>query len=222
MSMLALGTTEGFFIADNEQAKHVGDGRVNVLRKANGHVLAGTADGVYRSSKGNAWQRMGLAGTEVLEIAAAPGDERLLYAGARPAALFRTTDAGESWTEVESFAHAFDRDVVDGDAGWRPGHSRHGRRPVAASNAVRVNRLRTHWQTGRAARQRAHRGHVLIRRRRSHLALPVAGHEPRVHTSAVHRSPIAARGDRWLRAERQAVHHPSPARRRRRPAVPVH
>ena len=126
MSMLALGTTEGFFIADNEQARHVGDGRVNVLRKANGHVLAGTADGVYRSAKGNAWQRMGLAGTEVLEIAAAPGDERLLYAGARPAALFRTTDAGESWTEVESFAHAFDPDEVGLPVpSWPPGARAH-------------------------------------------------------------------------------------------------
>jgi len=124
--MLALGTTEGLFVADNGRATLVADQRVNVLRKANGHVLAGTADGVYRSTDGHAWQRVGLAQTEVLEVAAAPGDEQLIYAGARPAALFRSRDGGESWTELESFVRAFDADTVGLPVpSWPPGARAH-------------------------------------------------------------------------------------------------
>ncbi len=110
--MLALGTTEGLFISDDHGTTRAADGRVNVLRRANGHLLAGTDHGILRSIDARAWQRTGLAEHEILEVAAAPGDEQVVYAGGRPAALFRSGDGGSSWAEVDSFAHAFDPDVV--------------------------------------------------------------------------------------------------------------
>src|SRR4051794_27720832 len=104
--MLVIGTTEGVFVAHKGQSPRPREltGRaVNVVRAVNGRVLAGTADGIHRSTDGGAsWQRVGLAGHEVLELAAAPGDDALVYAGTRPAALFRSRDGGGSWSEVES------------------------------------------------------------------------------------------------------------------------
>jgi len=110
--MLVIGTTEGVFVGEPGQRARATDlaGRsVNVLRGANGNILAGTSDGVYRANKGGeAWQRVGVEDREVLEVHAAPSDERLIYAGTRPAALFRSRDGGDSWAEIESFNRAFD------------------------------------------------------------------------------------------------------------------
>src|SRR6266545_8333061 len=108
--MLVIGTTEGVFVGEPGQRARATDlaGRgVNVLRRANGNVLAGTSDGVYRANTGGeAWQRVGVEDREVLEVHAAPSDERLIYAGTRPAALFRSRDGGDSWAEIESFNRA--------------------------------------------------------------------------------------------------------------------
>jgi len=128
--MLVIGTTEGVFVGGDGQSPQPSDltGRaVHVVRAVNGSVLAGTADGIYRSSAGGAsWERVGLADQEVLEIASAPGDDALVYAGTRPAALFRSRDGGASWTEVESFARSFDPDSWGLPvASWPPGARAH-------------------------------------------------------------------------------------------------
>jgi hypothetical protein len=128
--MLVIGTTEGVFVADAGQAARatdLSDRRVHTLRQTDGHLLAGTADGVYRSVTNAArWQRIGLDDLEVLEVCAAPSDARLIYAGTRPAGLFRSRDGGESWSEVESFVRAFDPDTLGLPVpSWPPGARAH-------------------------------------------------------------------------------------------------
>jgi hypothetical protein len=127
--MLLIGTTEGIFqVSDDGSAMRtdlVGR-RISVLRHVNGHVFAGSDDGVYRSSDGGrAWRRVGVEDREVLEVAVS-SDPKLMYAGTRPAALFRTTNGGESWSEVESFARAFDPDTWGLPVpSWPPGARAH-------------------------------------------------------------------------------------------------
>jgi photosystem II stability/assembly factor-like uncharacterized protein len=125
-----MGTTEGVFVAEAghaARATDLTDRRVHALRQVDGQLLAGTADGVYRSgADAAAWQRIGLDNLEVLELCIAPGDARLMLAGTRPAGLFRSRDGGESWSEVESFARAFDPDTLGLPVpSWPPGARAH-------------------------------------------------------------------------------------------------
>jgi photosystem II stability/assembly factor-like uncharacterized protein len=129
--VLVIGTTEGVYLADPGQparASQLTDRDVKVLRQVDGQVFAGARDGVYRSSDGgSSWQRVGLAEREVLEVMPAPADPRVVYAGTVPAALFRSRDGGDTWTEVESFTRAFDADSwgLPDIAGWPAGARAH-------------------------------------------------------------------------------------------------
>jgi photosystem II stability/assembly factor-like uncharacterized protein len=77
--------------------------RIEHLSQAGDTIYAGTDDGLFASrGPGGAWQRAGLAGYEVWNLAASPADPRTLFAVTQPAALFRSRDGGRSWIEIAS------------------------------------------------------------------------------------------------------------------------
>jgi hypothetical protein len=129
--VLVIGTTEGVFLAaagESPRASDLSSRDVKVLRRTNGHVLAGTNDGVYRSADGGrGWQHVGLEGREVLEVMPAPHDPRTVYAGTVPAALFHSGDGGETWSEVDSFTRGFNSDSwgLPAIVGWPAGARAH-------------------------------------------------------------------------------------------------
>src|SRR3954451_1282268 len=104
---LLIGTSDGVFTADASGATSEVEGlaghEVRALRASNGSIFAGAEDGVYVSkNNGKSWRKSGVEGKIVWDIAAAPGDERTIYVGAQPAALFRSQDGGETWAEIDS------------------------------------------------------------------------------------------------------------------------
>jgi photosystem II stability/assembly factor-like uncharacterized protein len=80
--------------------------------RANGSILAGTDSGIYRSSDGRSWQLSGCEDRAVRAIAAAPGSAGEIYAGTQPAALYRSGDGGQSWSEIESLTR------IPGSEAW--------------------------------------------------------------------------------------------------------
>ncbi len=100
-----VGTIAGVFGGDSRlPADGLGEGAVRHLSWVGSGLLAGAADGVYRSADGGrTWRRSGLEGCDVWTITAAPGDDRTLYAGTQPAHFFRSRDGGGSWESFDSF-----------------------------------------------------------------------------------------------------------------------
>jgi len=124
---------------ESPRASDLSSHDVKVVRRANGHVLAGTNHGVFRSADGGrGWQPTGLEDRKVLEVMPAPGDPQTVYAGTVPAALFRSDDAGATWSEVTSFKQAFDGDSwgLPAIVGWPAGARAHAI-VVDAKNAER-------------------------------------------------------------------------------------
>ena len=69
-----------------------------------GEVLAGTDLGVYRWMPGeNRFVHLPspMDGLHILQIAQAPHDPDVIYAGTRPAQVFRSGDGGRSWSRCE-------------------------------------------------------------------------------------------------------------------------
>lgn len=71
---------------------------------SSGHVLAGTQDGLFRSTdNGTTWTRRGLSGKNINELQVGPGD--VIYVRAYPEEgstgdIYRSTDEGGSWTNI--------------------------------------------------------------------------------------------------------------------------
>jgi photosystem II stability/assembly factor-like uncharacterized protein len=106
MGML-IGTSDGVFLADGSGAPRPVEGlaghEVRALKASNGTIYAGAENGVYLSkNNGRSWNLSGVEGRIVWDIATAPGDERTIYAGTQPAALYRSQDGGETWAEIDS------------------------------------------------------------------------------------------------------------------------
>ncbi len=99
------GTSRGVYAISGGTAEAVLDVRgVRDLFTSGDRLFAGTSDGVWISDDhGRTWSGPQLAGQAVWQIRAAASGR--LFAGTEPAGLFRSDDNGDSWTELESFAH---------------------------------------------------------------------------------------------------------------------
>lgn len=104
---LLIGTSNGVFITGESGAPTEVEGlaghEVRALKASNGTLYAGAEDGIYLSrNSGQSWRLSGVEGKIVWDIAPSPGDERTVYVGTQPAALYRTQDGGETWAEIDS------------------------------------------------------------------------------------------------------------------------
>jgi photosystem II stability/assembly factor-like uncharacterized protein len=129
MSLL-IGTSEGLFVVDQAGAPVAGAGltgcSVHTVRRANGSILAGAANGVYRSDDaGQSWQASGCAGEDVWALAASTANPDLVFAGVHPAGVFRSNDAGRSWAPIPSLRG------VPGFENWRLPGDPNGSRALA-------------------------------------------------------------------------------------------
>jgi photosystem II stability/assembly factor-like uncharacterized protein len=107
---ILVGTDAGVYCVDGSGTPKVTDGLggrcVRAIRRSNGSVFAGSDQGVYRSNNGGrSWRLSGVEGQIVWDLAAA-GDGRTIYAGTQPAALYRSRDGGETWSELEGMQQA--------------------------------------------------------------------------------------------------------------------
>ena len=63
--------------------------------------LAGTDKGLYKSADGGrTWRPKGLEECKIFSLAFHPSDPMTIYAGTEPPFLFRSSDGGETWTEL--------------------------------------------------------------------------------------------------------------------------
>ena len=110
MKAAILGTAKGIFVVDavsGVSSAALEGPSVRHLSRVNGHCVAGSTAGLFRSGDdGRTWQPSGIGDREVWDVAAAPGDPSTLYAVTEPAGLFLSRDGGASWTEIAGFRSA--------------------------------------------------------------------------------------------------------------------
>ncbi|MBV9326802.1 MAG: exo-alpha-sialidase [Chloroflexi bacterium] len=100
-----VGTNAGVFSGESGRPSAGIDGRgVRQLVRADGHVYAAAADGVYASTDGGqSWTRQGVDAGEVWSVLVVPDGGGALLASTQPAHLFRSDDSGATWHEVTAF-----------------------------------------------------------------------------------------------------------------------
>lgn len=105
MRVLA-GTSKGVFSVSESSVTQVLESRgVRDLVRIGQRLFAGTGAGLFTSDDdGQTWSTGALNEFEVWQIRQAT--DETLYATTQPAALFCSTDSGDTWTEVTSFSGA--------------------------------------------------------------------------------------------------------------------
>ena len=72
------------------------------VEPSGGRAWCGTVDGMLASDDGGAtWRRAGLEGEEITAVTASPAEPGVTWAGTEPSAVYRSEDAGETWTRAE-------------------------------------------------------------------------------------------------------------------------
>lgn len=101
--MLLAGSANGVYVIDGDRTEQTLEARhVRELVVLDDRVIAGTDDGLFASTDGGqTWSGPRLPDHQVWQVRAS-GD--VLFASTQPAALFRSDDLGDTWTEIESFA----------------------------------------------------------------------------------------------------------------------
>lgn len=102
--VLLIGTRDGLYRAESvpftDPERILDCGMVPRIKSFDGidGVFAATRDGLYRSTNGREWSEIELPQEEVWDIESHEGN---LYVGTSPAHLYRSTDDGETWTELK-------------------------------------------------------------------------------------------------------------------------
>ncbi len=124
MSLLvALGTAKGVHIL--KPGKHEGDWSAvaqgllehpvrSLALHSDGSLFAGATNAmVYRTSDGLSWKPLyeGLKFTSVYSLSIHPLKPDTIFCGTNPAAVFKSTDAGKTWRQMEAFNQVPGRDT---------------------------------------------------------------------------------------------------------------
>lgn len=111
-----IGTRSGLYSVDTvpfEGSERIIDcGRVSQICDSDGisGTLVATEEGLYRSTDtGRTWEGMGLPENDVWAVFVASNGQ--IYAGTDPARLFRSSDGGNSWTELEALRQHTTTDI---------------------------------------------------------------------------------------------------------------
>jgi photosystem II stability/assembly factor-like uncharacterized protein len=96
---------KGVFVIDLEKhsvTSGLDDCIVVAASPGNGQTfLAGAEKGLYKSTDGGrTWQFKGLDECKIFSLAFHPSEPMTIYAGAEPPFLFKSSDQGETWTEL--------------------------------------------------------------------------------------------------------------------------
>ncbi len=78
-----------------------------IIRASNGYLYAGSEGSmVFRSRDGINWDPLyeGISFNKIYSLLSHPTDTNTLYAGSSPAALFKTTNGGQSWIKLHTFS----------------------------------------------------------------------------------------------------------------------
>jgi photosystem II stability/assembly factor-like uncharacterized protein len=86
---------------------------VECIAASGGHVFVGTFDdGLLAATDDDTWESV-LPGASVTAVEIDPLDAERVYVGTEPSRLYRSEDAGESWSECEAFQ------ALDSKPHWR-------------------------------------------------------------------------------------------------------